>query len=182
MENLEKVELLRTKTGATYEQAKKALEACDYDVLDALVYMEKLGEINLGAASYSTTVERQSNEFQLAQKNYEQSCKGKTAGDALNSFFDWCGNVVKKSCETSFKIVRHEKTLVEVPVIVLVILLILAFWITIPLLIVGMFMDCKYSFVGFESTKIDINEMCDRASDACGNIKQDIMNKKDDNK
>ena len=36
MERLEKVEKIREKTGVSYEEAKNALEACEYDVLDAL--------------------------------------------------------------------------------------------------------------------------------------------------
>ena len=34
MDNLEKVEKLREKTGVSYEEAKEALEANNYDVLD----------------------------------------------------------------------------------------------------------------------------------------------------
>ena len=36
MDKLEKVEKLRAKTGVSYEDAKNALEACDYDLLDAV--------------------------------------------------------------------------------------------------------------------------------------------------
>ena len=45
MELLEKVEKIREKTGVSYEEAKAALEACDEDVLDALVYLENQGKI-----------------------------------------------------------------------------------------------------------------------------------------
>ena len=40
MDNLEKVEKLREKTGVSYEEAKAALEATNYDVLDAIIYLE----------------------------------------------------------------------------------------------------------------------------------------------
>ena len=33
---------IREKTGVSYEDAKSALEACNYDLLDAIVYLEKL--------------------------------------------------------------------------------------------------------------------------------------------
>ena len=45
MDQLEKVEKIREKTGVSYEDAKSALEACNYDLLDAIVYLEKLGKI-----------------------------------------------------------------------------------------------------------------------------------------
>ena len=38
MDNLEKVEKLREKTGVSYEEVKEALEANNYDVLDAIIY------------------------------------------------------------------------------------------------------------------------------------------------
>ena len=55
MEQLEKVEKLREKTGVTYEEAKAALEACEWDLLDAIVYLESQGKIkDAGMASYTT--------------------------------------------------------------------------------------------------------------------------------
>ena len=38
MEKMEKVEALRNKAGVSYEDAKVALEANDWDVLDAMSY------------------------------------------------------------------------------------------------------------------------------------------------
>ena len=38
MDQLEKVEKIREKTGVSYEDAKDALEACNYDLLGAIVY------------------------------------------------------------------------------------------------------------------------------------------------
>ena len=38
MEQLEKVEKLRERADVSYEEAKEALEACDWDLLDAMVY------------------------------------------------------------------------------------------------------------------------------------------------
>ena len=40
MEELEKVELVREKCDVSYEEAREALKASDYDVLDAIVQLE----------------------------------------------------------------------------------------------------------------------------------------------
>ena len=45
MDNLEKVERLREKADVSYEEAKKALDECDGDLLDAMVYLEKQGKV-----------------------------------------------------------------------------------------------------------------------------------------
>ena len=47
MDHLEMVEKLAQKAGVSYEDAKMALEACNWDMLDALVYLEKLGGLVL---------------------------------------------------------------------------------------------------------------------------------------
>lgn len=44
MEQLEKVEKLRERADVSYEEAKEALEACDWDLLDAMVWLEKEGK------------------------------------------------------------------------------------------------------------------------------------------
>ncbi len=77
MDNLEKVEKLREKTGVSYEEAKQALEACNYDVLDALIYLEKKGKVKAPEVeSYTTNrAEETSAEFEQAQQVYNKDCK-----------------------------------------------------------------------------------------------------------
>ena len=47
MNDFEKVELLRQKANVTYEEAKDALKACNGDMLDAMVYLEKSARLDL---------------------------------------------------------------------------------------------------------------------------------------
>ena len=44
---LEMVDQVRERTGATYEEAKKALEAANGNVVDAIIAIEKENEINI---------------------------------------------------------------------------------------------------------------------------------------
>lgn len=180
MEYLEKVEKIREKTGVSYEDAKNALEATNYDILDAIVYLEQQGKIPAPErATYSTEQGQQSAEFAQTQQAYEKDCQKKSTGDVFCDFAKWCSKMLKKSCETSFEVSREEKQILSVPVLVLVLCGCFAFWVTLPLLIVGLFMGCKYRFNGFEHTSIDINDMCQKASETCENIKNDFQAKKD---
>lgn len=181
MENFEKVEKLREKAGVSYEDAKNALEACNYDLLDAMIYLEKLGKVaapNVNSYTTNNTLPANAYEFEQAQRTYENSCNKQTFGDMMSKFFAWFKKVVKKGCDTTFAVDRQGETLFRMPVIVLVIALLFAFPFTIIALVVGMFLDCRYSFLGFESTTVDINEMCNKVSDACESIKNDINNVK----
>lgn len=182
MDNFEKVEKIREKTGVSYQEAKQALEANNYDMLDAMVYLEEKGKVAApNVNSYSTESKLPANnaEFEKAQKSYEDSCKKQTFGDIMSKFFNWFKKVVRKGCDTTFSVDRNGENVFKMPVIILAIALIFMLPFTVILLIVGMFMDCKYSFLGFESTTVDINEMCSKASDACTNIKNDINGKDD---
>ena len=53
MEQFEKVEKLREKTGVSYEDAKKALEEHDWDMLEAIVALENEGKIKKPEVSRS---------------------------------------------------------------------------------------------------------------------------------
>ena len=180
MDKLEKVEKLREKTGVTYEDAKAALEACDYDMLDAIIYLEKLDKIKKPDVDKYTTESSETyttSEFDKAQEDYKKDCSKKTLGNAVDGFMGVLKKLLKKSIDTKFEVVRYEETVINVPVLVLLIALIFAFWVVLPLLIVGMFFDFKYHFAGINSVNVNINEMCDKAADACKDIKNEMKSK-----
>ena len=45
MEEFVKVEELVKVTGASFEDARNALRACDWDMVDSMIYLEKLGKV-----------------------------------------------------------------------------------------------------------------------------------------
>lgn len=179
MEKLEKVEKLIAKTGVSYEEAKKTLEECDYDLLDAMVLLEQRGKIaSPKTTSYTTTPESErSEQFAIAQKTYENDCNGTSAGEMLDKFCKWCGKIIKRCCEINFNVVKQEKKIISMPIIVLILVGLVTLPLLVILLIVGLFTDCKYYFDGVDSTKVDINEFCEKASETCESIKSDFKNK-----
>ena len=75
MDQLEKVEKIREKTGVSYEDAKSALEACNYDLLDAIVYLEKLGKIKAPeVGTYTTTPQETSRRTSLLSARASVLC------------------------------------------------------------------------------------------------------------
>ena len=56
MDNYQKVEQLVNKTGCSYEDAKAALEGCGWDMLDAVISLEREGKIKKESAE--ETVEK----------------------------------------------------------------------------------------------------------------------------
>ncbi len=179
MENLEKVEKLREKTGVTYEDAKKALEACNYDMLDAMIYLEKLGKVEQPKmSSYSTVPDSApSKAFEQAQTTYENDCKGTSFGEMFRKFCRWCGDIIRKGCETNFNVLKQGREIVSIPVIVLVLAAIFFTGLVVVLLVIGLFCECKYYFDGHGTTTVEVNNFCDKASETCENIKNDFQGK-----
>lgn len=58
MDHLEMVEKLRAKANVSYEEARDALEACDWDLLDALLMLESEGRLNEEKQAEYTTAPR----------------------------------------------------------------------------------------------------------------------------
>ncbi len=179
MEKFEKVEVLREKANVSFEDAKAAMEACNYDMLDAMIYLEKQGKVHAGStASYTTfSGTDTSQEFEQAQKSYKDSCQRTSFGEVLRKFGKWCGHLIQKSVEIDFCVTKDDKLLLKVPVLVLVLALLIAFVLFAILLVVGLFCGCKYHFQGMETTTIDLNHICEQASETCENIKKDFQNK-----
>ncbi len=172
-EKLDRVEKVMTKSGVNYESANSALKACDWDILESLIYLEKLGKIENGFTSYYNTDEGNKSQYVTIYDDY--TVKRNKEGQS-QSFWDGVKRIIKKGCDTFFDIDKKGERIMSVPVIVLVLALALAFWITLPLLIVGLFLDCRYSFRGIEKTSIDLNDVCNKASNLAGDIKTNVKN------
>ena len=180
MDNLEKVEKLREKTGVTYEEAKSALESCNWDMLDALLYLEALGKINEKTAVYTTSAAPVSNEFEQAQKTYEKQTKGSSFGETMDKFFSWCAKIAKRGWEIKFKVVHEGEEKISIPLLVVALFVIFAFWISIPLLIVGLIFGCRYQFEGMDTVSVNLNDLSDKASNMVNDIKKDMKEKKNE--
>ena len=83
-------------------------------------------------------------------------------------------NILKKSIQIQFVITNKGEKIVSLPVLVLVAALIVAFPLTVIGLIIGLFCECKYSFSGFDTVKVDINDVCEKASRACDSVKKEF--------
>ncbi|HEY8462543.1 MAG TPA: DUF4342 domain-containing protein [Bacillota bacterium] len=87
MENLEKIDILRARMNVNYEVAKHALESRNWDVVDALVFLEQ--------------EERNRKEEILVRGN---------------ELVDKIKEVVRKGNVTRIRVKQDDKVLIEIPV------------------------------------------------------------------
>ena len=85
--NLEKIDIIRERTGVSYAEAKKALEFCEGNVVDTLIYIEENME-SKESKIYST----------------------------LDEFMQWLKDLINKGNISRIKIRKEDKVLVDVPV------------------------------------------------------------------
>lgn len=172
MDELEKVEKLREKANVTYEEAKKALEENNWDLLDAMVSLEKEGKVKReGRESYSTHYE----EPPRFEEDMEEEHKT-TLGELLNRFADWVKKMVKKGNENYFQVERKGKTILSIPVTALVILL-LCFWhVILVLMVIGLFTGFHYLFIGPAKSVSGVNRALNSVSDTAEDIKEGFRN------
>lgn len=84
---LEKIDIVRERTGVTYTEAKEALEATQGNVVDALIYIEK-------------------NTKNVKDQLYTSK----------DEFVEWLKEIIRKGNVTRIRIKKDEKVLVDIPV------------------------------------------------------------------
>lgn len=170
MEMFEKVEKLRERACVTFEEAKAALDACDGDLLDAMVYLEKQGKAKKPEQStYSTSYEEQEKFVSVEDKvNSQEKTENlfSTFRKIVRGFVDKCrGNY--------FCMKKDDDIKVKIPVLGFIVL-VLAFWqVVIPAMIILLFFGCSYSFYGKDDLK-QANDIMNKARDLAEQVKENL--------
>lgn len=169
MDRIEMVEKLREKADVTYEEAKAALEKSDWDMLDAIVFLEKDGKVKQETGSYSTKSKGNKN------REYYDIPKDTTGiGDICRKLFKWLGKLIKRGNRNSINADRYGERIISVPVTAFVLLVLIGFWAIIPIMIVGLFFGFSYSFSGPDLGRDDFNDVIGKATKVAENIKDEF--------
>ncbi len=183
MDNMEKITKLMEKTGVNEAEASQALASCGGDLLDAILLLEREGKINRASSAYTTGEDNAENAGTETADNetwraipevYKDRSKTSTGEDGWHKFVRRAKSLLALSIECTFGAERRGKEIITIPVLVLILLLIFAFWAVVPLLVIGLFLDCRYRFHGVDHVSLNINDVCDKAADAASELKKDI--------
>lgn len=122
---LEKIDIVRERTGAGYSESKEALEACGGNVVDAIIFMEK-------------------NKKSTFDNIYSSK----------DEFFAWIKDLINKGNVTRIRVKKDEKVLVDVPVNAGIAVGIVAYAIWAPLIAIGV-IGAVVTNITIEVTKKD---------------------------
>ncbi len=176
MENYEKVEKLRERANVSYEEAKEALENNNWDILDAMIALEKSGKTKgTGQAGYSTQgMPKYEGVIDDEPESKHDFC------DACRRFGRWCARLIKKGCSNYFYITKDGKEVLAIPVLVLILAFIIAFWLVLILLVIGLFFDLHYHFRGPDLKAVDLNKAMDSAAETARQMKDEFHNRENE--
>ena len=168
MENYEKIEKIVAKTGVSEEDAKAALESCGYDLLDAMLILERAGKIRDpktakfttgdGAASeeggqtgdtYRETRDSYRGEWDRRREERERQRdeNKESVQRAWESFKHFIAVLWKYCARIAFVVERKGQEIISLPLVILIIAVLFTQGSVFFLLLLGLFFGCRYYFL-----------------------------------
>ena len=175
MTNMEMVEMLREKANVSYGEAKAALERNNWDVLDAMIDLEKMGKISEAKSTESSFTNNDTAgdaEDTISRQTEPMASAKNTRKKRFSVFKEEFKKLIRKGLDNSFVVRKEEKEVFRIPVLLFVIVLLAAFWVTVPLLIVGTVFHFRYTFQGEDMGTDEINETMEKAADYVDGLAQ----------
>lgn len=174
VDKLKLVEKLREKTGITYEDSKRVLEINNWDILDAILYLEKQGKVKSPSISIFYTNEcKESYEEENTKSNFEEVKKD--SNYKSNNTFEGIFEVICKAIDTCnnifIEIKGKNNFFLKFPLTVVIILLIFGFWLLIPLVVIALFLDIEFSVESKNINTDKINDILSKISKEVQKIK-----------
>lgn len=135
---LEKIELVKDRTGVSYKEAKEALEAAEGSVVDAIIAIEETINIKSGSK----------------------------VGEFADETIEKIKELVKKGNVTKISVKKDEETIVNIPLNVGLVGTLVAPWGVIAASIAAFGFKCKIELTKDDGTVIDVTEKAENlASD-----------------
>ena len=183
MDDLEKVETIRTKCDVSYTDAKASLDAADGNVLDAIIWLESQGKTqttSAHAATESAPVDEPSAEDvarAAAQAAYEKSSEKTDFSKKMDSVWEYLKKLFRLSLDTKFIATRRDAIILNIPILIPIIAL-FAWGATIWLMLIGLFFGMRYRIDSDGDVPGSINNLMDSAANAADDIKQNLNDDK----
>lgn len=179
---LELAERLREKADVSYRQAKEALEYSGGNLLDALIYLEETGAIPRTESAYYSTKRdtpppppsAEPLPVQLPDRESKQNAGGipRPKRGGIRRFFL---TLRRWLIDNELEIWRHDQPITALPVLILVLLLCCAPYLTIPALFLGLFLGFRYRFSGPDLERDSLNGMIGGLADTAADLGRQVM-------
>ena len=141
MERMDMVETLRNKAQVGYEEARDALERTDWDLLEAVVLLEKEGKVEQVHAAPKSEHTEQGGQSAPHNQNAQK------ATEALENAGEFVGNLVNKGNRKHLELTKEGRTTLSIPLTVLALVLLLFFWLAVPAAVIAWLVGYRFRLV-----------------------------------
>lgn len=165
---------LAEKMGVSQEEAQAALDAAGGDLLDAALALSGQGKGENGCAAAYTTRPGGETLPKVLPPAVRREQERQEGREAVRDFGTMVRSLLRHSLENRLEIWYRGRCTSTVPVLILVILMIVAFWVVLPLVFVGLICGCRYRFSGPDLGKESINQGMEQISQAVDEVKNQV--------
>lgn len=185
MEHYELVEKLTERANVTAEEAAAVLESCDWELLEAMIRLEREGKLYSNGAHAGTKHDEVT--FEDCAENEQTEKDGPAARrERRGRLGALLKKLLRQGMENYLVVKREGKVLLELPVLIAGVLTLALFWLVVILLIIGLCTRCEFSLrgreLGTESINNGIHDVTDAAQDIVEQVRdtlgRDIAEKK----
>lgn len=166
------IEILMGKANITRKEAEEALEKYNWDLLDAIFYLERMGKFE--DRNTTTIIEVKEENNSKKENNKKDKDKSGGLGEIVGRIFKFIGKMIKKGNENYFEIRKENEKPIKVSLTISTLLLVLFFWAVGILLVVGLFCGYRYSISGPNMNSKGVNDILEKVSESADNIKKDF--------
>lgn len=167
MERNEMINTLVRKANISPEEAQEVLEKCNWDLLDAIVYLERRGKVENNEVTALTVVE-------VKEDKKKQDEKYGGIGEIIGRMFKFIGKFIRKANKNFFEIRKDNEKPIRISLTISILFLIFLSVPTIVLLIIGLFCGYKYSISGSDFNYDGVNNVFEEVSKSADHIKKDF--------
>ena len=134
-------EKLVEKCGITYEEAGEVLKEADYDLLEAMIILERRGRLGNGVNKYSTGI-MQNN---YTSPRYESAADAESLGEfikiAWRELCEFCRDLLKYQVVIS----KNGREMINFPLILAIILVCCTAGVVFAAVVISLMSGCSYS-------------------------------------
>ena len=169
---LEQVERLREKADVSYAKAKEALLYSGGNLLDALIYLEERGDIPRPEGAYYSTRSQTPPMPEEPEEPEPPPSEGKEKKNSRGGLLRRLRYVL---LDNELEIWRKDRPITAMPVLILILLLIVAYYIVLPLLVLSLFLGFRYRFSGPDLEREEINNVMGSVADTAADLGRQVM-------
>lgn len=171
MERNEMIETLMRKANISNEEAVRVLEECNWDLLDAIVYLERKGKVENNDTTAIIEV-KEYKEEKKEEKKQEDTFGG--IGEVIGRIFKFIGKFIKQGNNHFFEVRKDTEKPIRISLTISVLFAVFLSIPTLVLLIVGLFCGYKYSISGPKGEFKEVNNIFEEVSKSADTIKKDF--------